>query len=686
MNEPMKQSRSVWAAVLLYLTGCHSPVNDLSPGALDAGAPSTVEGANAGDAGRGSGTGGGGGGGGGSHQLPGDALCDQSQCLLETTIIAREGIARLTPSGPEELLAMGLTYTDNLKLGRIDLTTGATTHVFDDRGHPLDNVGRLRLQGPYVYLLTTLAGELWGIPARIRLADGHIEELLSHGAENGNPVERAHDVDTTDYVFSEGTQLLRLPLSAIPGTATPLVTLAAGEQVADLRLGTTHVWWATQTGLYRAPRSGGAPERIRAGAFTRLELSGDEVWVGGATGLARWTNTGFTTLTTAALEDFALARGTWFVAVRSGTTVRVLDAFGAVVLEDTDSSKLGRPASLVVTATRVALATGTRLLVKSAAPAVSACGCARPTPTLPSAAPACERAFCGGGQRSEGLAGGTFVGDALFGVFREPRSSDVKLKRVDATSSGGAALVFDLLSTQASVASDATAVFAVASGGLWAVDAATGATRSVLSDTWTAHTSRTPGAPMLAIDATHAFVVDSSRGVGRVERAGGTWQQLLPSSRSVDGIRLDATHLYVSRNNELLRVPKGGGAVEVLARGLLGDAGFDLDHGYAYFLTARGLERVATDGGFKSLVLTHDELGVTRLSHLAVQGRELVFVSFRTGDADSRLERLDLSTRARETLLTVPTASSLSGVVITPDGVALGGYTGSAFRVRNCCP
>ncbi|MFZ5438579.1 MAG: hypothetical protein ACOZQL_01155 [Myxococcota bacterium] len=479
---------------------------------------------------------------------------------------------------------------------------------------------------------------------------------------------------------------MRLPLSAIPGTATPLVTLAAGEQVADLRLGATHVWWVSQTGLYRAPRGGGAPERMQAGAFTRLELSSDEVWVGGAAGLARWTSTDFTTLTSTALEDFALARGTWFVAVRSGTTVRVLDSLGAVVLEDTDSSQLGRAASLVVTDTRVALATATRLLVKSAAAPVSACGCGRPTPTLPAAAPACERALCGGGQRSEGLAGGTFVGDALFGVFREPQSSDVKLKRVDATTSGGAALVFDLLSTQPSVASDATTVFAIASGGLWAVDVATGTTRTVLADTWTPSAYPTPSAPMLGVDTTHVFVVDSTRGVGRVERAGGAWQQLLPSSLFVDGLRLDATHLYVSRNNELLRVPKGGGTVEVLARGLVGEAGFDLLGGHAYFLTARGLERVAVGGGFKSLVLTHEELGATRVSHLTMQGRELVFASFRAGDADYKLERLELETRARETLLTLPTTRSLSGVVITDEGVALGGYEGSSYRARNCCP
>ncbi|MFZ5438580.1 MAG: hypothetical protein ACOZQL_01160 [Myxococcota bacterium] len=202
MSELTKQGRSVWGAVLLCLAGCHYPVNDLSLGVLDAGASSSGGGNDASDAGTGGGTGGGSGGGGGNQQLPGDAPCDQSQCLPETTVMAREGVARLVLTGPDEVLAMGLTYADNLKLGRIDLATGATTHLSDDRSNPLDNSGRLRLQGAYAYLLTTWAGELWGIPARVRLADGHVEELLSNGSQSGSPVERAHDVDATDYVLA----------------------------------------------------------------------------------------------------------------------------------------------------------------------------------------------------------------------------------------------------------------------------------------------------------------------------------------------------------------------------------------------------------------------------------------------------------------------------------------------------
>jgi hypothetical protein len=62
-----------------------------------------------------------------------------------------------------------------------------------------------------------------------------------------------------------------------------------------------------------------------------------------------------------------------------------------------------------------------------------------------------------------------------------------------------------------------------------------------------------------------------------------------------------------------------------------------------YFGTPRGLERVRKTGGFKSLVLSHAQLGDTGFTRLAIQGREAaMFIHPATGG--DRIVRVDLLT------------------------------------------
>ena len=150
-------------------------------------------------------------------------------------------------------------------------------------------------------------------------------------------------------------------------------------------------------------------------------------------------------------------------------------------------------------------------------------------------------------------------------------------------------------------------------------------------------------------------------------------------------IQLDATHVYAMQNGTILRVPKTGGTLEVLSTGATGEAGFDLAGDHVYFGTPRGLERVRKTGGFKSLVLSHAQLGDTGFTRLAIQGREAaMFIHPATGGA--RIVRVDLQTLARQDLLTLPTNAVPQAVVISPRGYAVSTYDQTKLQLRDCCP
>ena len=666
-------------AVALLASACLTSVNEVTIGTVDGGASGGgVTG------GAGGGTGGGGGAmGGGFEPAQGEAACDQSQCLPSLMVMHHDGVGQLAvlPSG-DELLLLGTTYSST-GLARLRLPTAALTRLAHEPSDPFDGTAPLRVTSTHAWFVGSYAGEIFGIGRRVRLSDGALEEVFQ-GQTTSGPVVGAFDVDETDFFFAHDGAIRQVAVSAVPATgSTVRVTLASSEFVADVRLSPTHVWWVSNLGLFRAPRAGGAPQLLQAGNFQKLKLSGDDAWVSGVGGLGRWSPGGFAAvLSGRSVEDFALARGTWFVAVRAETTVEVLDAQGAVQLEADDPGTL-RLATLAVTAEHIALGLRSKLIVKSSAQPVSACGCAAPVLTFPAPAVACERALCGPTRlRVDGLSAGGFLGGDFVGVFRQPGTSDEKLKRVTLANSSSEQ-VFDLLSPQPVFAHDAQAAFVVASGGLWAVDFAASQTRQVLSNFSGPWRYDTPAAPMLVLDATWAYLV-TSRGVGRVARSGGEYEPLLEStSRFIDGLRLDETHLYVLLNNTLVRLPKTGGTSEVLATGLRGEGGFDLSGEHVVVVTPRGVERVRRTGGLKSLVATFAELGTTHLTHLAVQQRDLVFVSH---GAEYRLERFELGTRTRETLLRVPEFSSLRGVVIDAQGYALGGYDQAQLTERDCCP
>jgi|GEM_PF-3932157 hypothetical protein len=609
----------------------------------------------------------------------GDATCDQSACLPTTTTFSRTAVSRLLRSGDDAVFTLGSMY--GAGLSRVELATGATTQLRRAESDPLDPSGELRLQGDYVYLLTTWAGEVFGIPARLRLSDGTFESLTTSQFGSGSPVDRAFDVDATDFVFVAGTSLQRMRLADVPTDVTTTLLDRPGQHVAALRLTPTHVYWVSDTGLHRAERSGANPQQLLAGNFERLELEGGVVWVSNQSQLVRFENGTASTALTGAVRDFTLARGTVFAVVQTGSVARVVDVSGTVHHEETLSSTDPATLALAVTGTRIALGTPSRLVVVSSVAGSSPCGCSAPPVVLPAAAATCERALCGGPvSRSQGFAGGAFSGTDLLGVFRQPNDSMQGLAKV----SGALSVQYDLMNPSSHLVADGAELFVFTTYGLSALDATSGTSRSVSDGVYPPWGWGTPPAPMLAVDATHLYA-HSAEGIFRVPRAGGAREVLLPFSNFISGLRLDDTSIYVMRNNTLLKLPKSGGAPTVLASGLIGESGFDLGDGHAYFVTVRGLERVRLTGGFKSLVLTTAQLGEEQLSQVHVQGREVVFVVSAPGGAD-RLVRLDLQTLARENVLTLPTNSTRWGVTISPKGYALGSYEQTRFQLRDCCP
>jgi hypothetical protein len=606
----------------------------------------------------------------------GDATCDQSACLPTTVTFARTGVSRLLLQG-DSVLALGSMYGSGLS--HIDLATGSTTLLQVSPGDPLDTSGALRVQGEYVYLLTTWAGEIFGIPARVKLSGGAVESLVDSATGSGNPVLRAADVDANDYVFSTSAGFKRMRVQDLP-TSAPTLLLAGtpGESVKDLRLTPTHLWWVSTTGLHRATRDGASPELMLAGDFERLRLDGDVAWASGESGLTRFEAGVGTVVITGAVTDFSVARGTAFAVQQVGTKARVVDLAGTLFVEEELGTSNPVPLSLEVSASRIALGTPSRLVVLSVSPGTSVCGCDAPAVVLPAAAATCERALCGGPlQRTEGFSAGDFSGTDFLGVFRDANAGTQQLKKVNDLST----LSFDVAQPYGDVVSDGTAVFLYASGGLYAVDASTGTSRLVLDGVYPdAYGIR----PSLHLDAT--FVYGLSQGtLFRVARAGGSREDLATLGSYVQATRLDATHVYVMRNGTLLRVPKTGGTLEVLATGATGEAGFDLSGDHVYFGTPRGLERVRKTGGFKSLVLSHAQLGDTGFTQLTMQGREAaMFIHPATGG--DRIVRVDLQTLARQDVLTLPTNATPQAVVISPRGYAVSTYDQTKLQLRDCCP
>ena len=186
------------------------------------------------------------------------------------------------------------------------------------------------------------------------------------------------------------------------------------------------------------------------------------------------------------------------------------------------------------------------------------------------------------------------------------------------------------------------------------------------------------------IPSPHVYGV-SQGALFRASRTAGRREDLGNLSGYVQGLRLDATHVYAMQNGTILRVPKTGGTLEVLSTGATGEAGFDLSGDHVYFGTPRGLERVRKTGGFKSLVLSHAQLGDTGFTRLAIQGREAaMFIHPATGGA--RIVRVDLQTLARQDLLTLPTNAVPQAVVISPRGYAVSTYDQTKLQLRDCCP
>lgn len=611
----------------------------------------------------------------------GDATCDQSACLPTTVTLARTAVAQVLLEG-DEVFTLGSTY--GAGLSRVDLSTGASRLMHTALGNPFDASGPLRLRDGYVYLLTTWAGEIFGIPARVRLSDSGLEGRTDSNIGSGSPVHRAFDVDGTEFVFATTLALQRISLQDFAGAAPQsLFTLPANERVMDLRLTATHVWWVSNTGLHRVARDGTAHELLHAGDYEHLRLDGNVVWFCGTVGgLVRFENGVATKQLDDNVQDFALARGTVFALRRAGTTVQVVDVgTGAVAFVEELGTTNAVQLRLEVTATRLVLATPSRLVMVSSTPGTSACGCDAPAVVLPAPAATCERALCGGPvQRTEGFSSGDFSGTDFLGVFRDVNAGTQQLKKVSDLST----LAFDLAQPYGEVAADGTAVFLYASGGLYAVDSSTGTSRLVLDSVSWGSDGSTLGAPVLQLDATHVYGVNQGT-LFRMLRNGGQREDLGILSLYVQGLRLDATHVYAMRNGTLLRIPKTGGTFEVLATGATGEAGFDLSGDHVYFGTARGLERVHKTGGFKSLVLSHTQLGDTGFTRLAIQGREAaMFIHPATGG--DRIVRVDLQTLARQDVLTLPTNATPQAVVISPRGYAVSTYDQTKLQLRDCCP
>jgi hypothetical protein len=107
----------------------------------------------------------------------------------------------------------------------------------------------------------------------------------------------------------------------------------------------------------------------------------------------------------------------------------------------------------------------------------------------------------------------------------------------------------------------------------------------------------------------HGQELGSGGGVWSVPLLGGQALNLVTSIDWVTDIAVDATHIYwISQGSRsdglapwrpdgrLARVPKGGGAVEVLAQGLAGPYSLELDATHVYFTIAGGTDPPPTAG------------------------------------------------------------------------------------------
>ena len=87
--------------------------------------------------------------------------------------------------------------------------------------------------------------------------------------------------DASDVVFSSGRDLLRVPRSG--GNPTKI---ASTEPLVDVALrGPSVLAIRDREGLFRVPKAGGTEEKLVAGAFYRIAVDGDVVYLGDATGV-----------------------------------------------------------------------------------------------------------------------------------------------------------------------------------------------------------------------------------------------------------------------------------------------------------------------------------------------------------------------------------------------------------------
>jgi hypothetical protein len=120
----------------------------------------------------------------------------------------------------------------------------------------------------------------------------------------------------------------------------------------------------------------------------------------------------------------------------------------------------------------------------------------------------------------------------------------------------------------------------------------------------------------LVADATHLYwIANDSYSHGRIEirRYGNGTEEVLVSSQFVGGyigaMTINATHIYYHKGMQLLRMPKAGGASEVIATGLF-DAGFGgvriaLDDTHVYWIDSVGtVSRAALSGGTKEILVS----------------------------------------------------------------------------------
>jgi hypothetical protein len=124
-----------------------------------------------------------------------------------------------------------------------------------------------------------------------------------------------------------------------------------------------------------------------------------------------------------------------------------------------------------------------------------------------------------------------------------------------------------------------------------------------------------PPAFALVADATHLYwIANDSYIHGRIEirRYGNGTEEVLATSQFVGGfigaMTINATHIYYQQGMQLLRMPKAGGALELIAIGLpdasQGGAQIALDDTHVYWvgLLGGGVSRVPLSGGTREIL------------------------------------------------------------------------------------